>query len=69
MGWIVANYVGVGAVAGLVLGAGVVGYLIGRRAGKRAERRRWQQHFASQSRELDRTRALIRRALDKKPNE
>jgi hypothetical protein len=65
----VTTYVGVGVLVGLVLGAGVVGYLIGRRAGRRAERRRWQQHVAGEARELDRTRALIRRALEKKADQ
>jgi hypothetical protein len=57
---------GVAAFVGIVLGASVLSYLLGRVTGKRAERRRWERRIAGQARELGRTRANIRRALEKK---
>jgi hypothetical protein len=56
---------GVIAFGGLVLGVGVLSYLLGRLTGKRAERRRWKRRIAGQARELGRTRAMIHRALEK----
>ena len=56
---------GVAAFVGIVLGASVLSYLLGRVTGKRAERRRWQRRIAGEARELGRTRAMISRALEK----
>jgi len=56
---------GVVAVVGIVLGVGVLSYLLGRVTGKRAERRRWKRRIAGEVRELGRTRAMIHRALEK----
>jgi membrane protein DedA with SNARE-associated domain len=56
---------GLVAFVGIVLGGGVLGYLVGRITGKRAERRHWERRIAGEARELGRTRAIIRRALEK----
>jgi hypothetical protein len=61
----VPSSLSVAAVVGIVLGASVLSYLIGRVTGKRAERRRWQQRIAGQARKLGHTRDIIRRALEK----
>jgi membrane protein DedA with SNARE-associated domain len=57
---------GVGAFVGIVLGASVLSYLLGRVTGERAERRLWERRIAGEVRELDRTRAIIRRALEER---
>lgn len=54
-----------GALVVLVLGAGVLGYVLGRFTGRRAERRYWERRIAGAARGLDHTRGIIRRALDK----
>ena len=53
------------AFAAILVCVGVLGYLIGRAAGRRAERRHWQRRVADQARELGRTRDIIHRALQK----
>src|SRR5262245_16479228 len=57
------SLVAIAALAGVAIVAALVGYLVGRASGKRAERRHWERIIASQTRELGRTRANIRRAL------
>jgi hypothetical protein len=54
-----------GALVVLALGAGFLGYALGRFTGRRAERRRWERRIAGAARDLDHTRGIIRRALDK----
>jgi membrane protein DedA with SNARE-associated domain len=61
----VTSGLGVGAFVAIVLGACVLGYAVGRITGKQAERRRWERRMAGEARSLDRTRAIIRRALEK----
>jgi membrane protein DedA with SNARE-associated domain len=61
----VPSSISVAAVVGIVLGASVLSYLIGRITGKRVERRRWEQLIAGQARKLGHTRDLIRLALEK----
>jgi membrane protein DedA with SNARE-associated domain len=56
---------GVVLFAGIVLGVGILCYLLGRFTGKRAERQRWKRRLAGEVRELGRTRAMIHRALEK----
>jgi membrane protein DedA with SNARE-associated domain len=53
-----------GVVIGAVLlGAIVLAYLLGRRVGRRAERRRWEHRIAGEARKLGRARDAVRRAL------
>jgi len=52
------------AFVGIVLG--VLGYLLGRFTGIRAERQRWQRRIAGEVHNLARTRAIIRHALEKR---
>ena len=49
----------------LAAGACVLGYVLGRVTGRRAERRRWERRIAGAARDLNHTRGIIRRALDK----
>jgi hypothetical protein len=56
---------GIAAFVGVVFGAGVFGYMVGRRAGKRDERLHWERSIASEARNVDRTLAIVRRALAK----
>ena len=58
-----ADLVGIAALVGVAVVAAFVGYLVGRIAGKRAERRHWERVLANQTRELGLTRANIRRVL------
>ena len=54
-----------GVVIGAVLlGAIVLAYLLGRRVGRRTERRRWEHRIAGEARKLGRARDAVRRALD-----
>jgi membrane protein DedA with SNARE-associated domain len=55
---------GVAAFAGVVFGAGLFGYMLGRRAGKRDERRHWERRVTGDAREVDRTLTIVRRALE-----
>jgi hypothetical protein len=52
---------------GIASGAGalglLIGYLVGRMTGKRAEHRRWQGQMASEARKVGKTLANVRRAL------
>jgi membrane protein DedA with SNARE-associated domain len=41
---------GIAAFVGIVFGAGVFGYMVGRRAGKRDERRHWERRITSDAR-------------------
>jgi hypothetical protein len=61
----VTSGLGVGALVAIVLGACLLGYVVGRITGKQAERRRWKRRVAGETRSLDHTRAIIRRALEK----
>jgi hypothetical protein len=65
----VPNSLGVAVFVGIVLAASVLSYLLGRVTGKRDERRHWERRIAGQARGLDRTRAIIRRALAKDGNQ
>jgi hypothetical protein len=56
---------GIAAFLGVVFGAGVFGYMVGRRAGRRDERRHWERSITGDAREVDRTLTIVRRALEK----
>ena len=60
---------GIGALVGVGVVAGVLGYWVGRITGKRAERRLWEERIARQARELGRTRTMIRQALQDKAHQ
>jgi len=54
-----------GVVIGAVLlGAIVLAFLLGRRAGRHAERRRWERRVAGEARKLGHARDAVRRALN-----
>ena len=54
----------IAAVVGTALGVALLGYVAGYANGKRAERRRWQRRISGQAREVGRTLATVRRALN-----
>jgi hypothetical protein len=56
---------GIAALVGVVFAAGVFGYMVGRRAGKRDERRHWERRITGEAREVGRTLTIVRRALEK----
>jgi hypothetical protein len=54
----------IAAVVGTALGVALLGYVAGYVTGKRAERRRWQRRISGEAREVGRTLATVRRALN-----
>jgi hypothetical protein len=54
----------IAAIVGTVLGVALLGYMVGYVNGKRAERRRWQRRISGETREVGRTLATVRRALN-----
>jgi membrane protein DedA with SNARE-associated domain len=55
----------------LMVGAGalglLIGYVVGKITGKKAERRRWHGHIANESRRVSQSLANVRRALGTHP--
>jgi hypothetical protein len=54
----------IAAIVGTVLAVALLGYVVGYGNGKRAERRRWQRRISGEAREVGRTLATVRRALN-----
>jgi hypothetical protein len=54
----------IAAFVGIGLSVGLLGHIVGYINGKRVERRRWQRRLSGETREVSRTLATVRRALN-----